>query len=84
MGRKNNFYAGPSTLPVPVLEKIREEIVDTRGQGLSMIETSHRGGMYEAVHNETIGLLRSLLGVPADRRILLLGGGPRCSSPWSR
>ena len=75
MGRKFNFYAGPSTLPVPVLEKIRDEMVDTQGQGLSMIETSHRGGMYENMHNETIELLRSLLGVPADRKILLLGGG---------
>ncbi len=75
MGRKFNFYAGPSTLPVPVLEKIRDEMVDTQGQGLSMIETSHRGGMYEAMHNETIELLRGLLGVPAGRKILLLGGG---------
>ncbi len=73
--RKHNFYAGPSTLPVPVLERIRDEIVDTQGQGLSMIETSHRGGMYEAVHNETIELLRGLLGVPQDRQILFLGGG---------
>jgi phosphoserine aminotransferase len=75
MGRKRNFYAGPSTLPVPVLEKIRDQIVDTQGQGLSMIETSHRGGMYEAVHNEAIELLRGLLGVPQDRKILFLGGG---------
>jgi phosphoserine aminotransferase len=75
MGRKRNFYAGPSTLPVAVLEKIRDQIVDTQDQGLSMIETSHRGGMYEAVHNEAIELLRGLLGVPEDRKILFLGGG---------
>ena len=75
MGRKYNFYAGPSTLPVPVLEKLRAEIVDTQGQGLSMIEASHRGGMYEAMHNETLELLRELLAVPKDRRILFLGGG---------
>ena len=75
MGRKYNFFAGPSTLPVPVLEQLRAEIVDTQGKGLSMIEASHRGGMYEAMHNETIELLRGLLGVPQDRRILLLGGG---------
>jgi phosphoserine aminotransferase len=75
MGRKYNFYAGPSTLPLPVLERIRDEIVDTQGQGLSMIETSHRGGMYEAVHNEAIELLRGVLGVPKDRQILFLAGG---------
>jgi phosphoserine aminotransferase len=75
MGRKHNFYAGPSTLPVPVLEQIREQIVDTEGQGLSMIETSHRGAMYETVHNGTIELVRELLCVPSDRHVLLLGGG---------
>jgi phosphoserine aminotransferase len=75
MGRKFNFYAGPSTLPVSILERIRDEIVDTQGQGLSMIETSHRGGMYESAHNEAIELLRGLLGVPKDRQILFLAGG---------
>ena len=75
MGRKHNFFAGPSTLPVPVLEQLKAEIVDTQGKGLSMIEASHRGGMYEAMHNETLELLRDLLAVPKDRRILFLGGG---------
>ncbi len=75
MGRKYNFYAGPSGLPVQVLERLRDQIVDTGGQGLSMIETSHRGGMYEAVHNEAIELLRGLLGLPGDRKVLFLGGG---------
>ena len=75
MSRKHNFYAGPSTLPVPVLERIRDEIVDTGGQGLSMIETSHRGGMYERVHDEAIALLRELLGLPDTHRVLFLGGG---------
>jgi len=75
VGRKYNFFAGPSTLPLPVLEQLRAEIVDTQGKGLSMIEASHRGGMYEAMHNETIELLRGLLELPKDRRVLFLGGG---------
>jgi len=75
MSRKHNFYAGPSTLPLPVLERIREEIVDTGGQGLSMIETSHRGGMYEKVHNEAIALIRELMGLPESHHVLFLGGG---------
>jgi phosphoserine aminotransferase len=75
MSRKHNFYAGPSTLPLPVLERIRDEIVDTGGQGLSMIETSHRGGMYESVHNEAIALLRELLGLSERQQVLFLGGG---------
>jgi len=75
VGRKYNFFAGPSTLPLPVLEQLRAEIVATQGKGLSMIEASHRGGMYEAMHNETIELLRGLLELPKDRRVLFLGGG---------
>jgi phosphoserine aminotransferase len=75
MARKYNFFPGPSTLPLSVLEQLKAEIVDTQGKGLSMIEASHRGGMYEAVHNEAIELLRDLLAVPKDRKILFLGGG---------
>jgi phosphoserine aminotransferase len=75
MARKYNFYAGPSTLPVGVLNELEEEIVDYRGHGLSMVETSHRSKMYEEVHNETIALVRELLAVPEDYQVLLLTGG---------
>jgi phosphoserine aminotransferase len=75
MARKYNFYAGPSTLPVGVLNELQEEIVDYRGSGLSMVETSHRSNMYEEVHNGTIALVRELLTVPQDYHVLLLTGG---------
>ncbi len=75
MNRKLNFYAGPATLPVKVLEQLRDEMVDYRGNGLSMIETSHRGAMYETIHQETISLLRDLLAIPEDYDVLFLGGG---------
>jgi phosphoserine aminotransferase len=75
MSRKYNFYAGPSTLPLPVLEEIREEMVDYRGHGLSMIETSHRSKEYDAVHTETIDLLRELMAVPDDHSVMFMGGG---------
>lgn len=75
MSRKFNFYAGPSTLPLPVLEQIRDEIVDYRGMGLSLIETSHRSKEYDEVHNSAIALVKELLSVPDNYKILLLGGG---------
>ncbi len=75
MKRKLNFYAGPSTLPVPVLEEIQREIVDYKGHGLSIIETSHRSKEYDAVHHEAIANIRELLEVPENYYILLLGGG---------
>ena len=75
MNRKHNFYAGPSTLPLEVLETLQRELVDFEGQGLSMIETSHRSSMYDQVHNRAVDLLRELFEIPANYRILFLGGG---------
>ncbi|HEY7528220.1 MAG TPA: 3-phosphoserine/phosphohydroxythreonine transaminase, partial [Candidatus Deferrimicrobiaceae bacterium] len=75
MSRKINFNAGPATLPLPALERAREELLDFAGSGMSVMEHSHRGKEYEAVHNEAIALVRELLGVPADYEVLMLQGG---------
>jgi phosphoserine aminotransferase len=75
MSRLFNFNAGPSTLPLEVLEQISAEIVDYHGEGMSIIEMSHRAKTYDDVHNEAVGLLKSLLGLPENYRVLLLGGG---------
>ena len=73
--RKRNFFAGPSVLPVEVLEQIRDNIVDYEGQGLSMIEASHRGGMFEEMYDQCLDLFRKLLGIPEDYDVYFLGGG---------
>ncbi len=73
--RKKNFFAGPSVLPVEVLEEIRDNIVDYRGEGLSMIEASHRGGMFEEMYDECLALFRELLGIPENYDVYFLGGG---------
>ncbi len=73
--RKLNFSAGPCILPMDVLEEIRDNIVDYRGNGISLIEASHRHKYYDDVHNEAIGLLKELLGVPDNYSVLFLGGG---------
>jgi phosphoserine aminotransferase len=75
MSRKYNFYAGPATLPLPVLTQIKEEMEDFHGIGMSLIETSHRSKTYDGVHNEAITLLRELLGIPANYQVIFLGGG---------
>ena len=75
MSRKLNFYAGPSVLPVDVLEKIQADLVDYQGLGLSLIETSHRSKEYDAVHNQAAALVRELFRVPDNYSILFLGGG---------
>ncbi len=70
-----NFSAGPCTLPVEVLEEIRDEIMNFRGSGISVMELSHRGKIYDDVHNEALESLRTLLNVPSNYKILFLQGG---------
>ncbi|HYH95341.1 3-phosphoserine/phosphohydroxythreonine transaminase [Hyalangium sp.] len=70
-----NFNAGPAGLPLPALERAREELIDFQGSGMSIMEHSHRGKEYEAVHNEAISLLTELLGIPATHQVLFLQGG---------
>ncbi len=73
--RTLNFNAGPATLPLPALERAREEMLDFAGTGMSVMEHSHRGKEYEAVHDEAIALVRELYGVPASHEVLFLQGG---------
>ncbi len=75
MARKFNFSAGPSTLPLSVLQGLQRSMVEHDNAGMSLIEASHRSKEYDAVHNRAIELLRELLSVPATHEILLLGGG---------
>lgn len=73
--RAYNFNAGPSALPLEALQKAQTELLDFQGSGMSILEMSHRGKEYDAVHNRTIALLRELLSVPEDYDILFLQGG---------
>ncbi|HXI15635.1 MAG TPA: 3-phosphoserine/phosphohydroxythreonine transaminase [Chloroflexota bacterium] len=73
--RALNFNPGPAALPLAVLERAREELVDFAGTGMSIMEHSHRGATYEAVHNQAISLLRELLGIPEHFDVLFLHGG---------
>jgi phosphoserine aminotransferase len=73
--RTINFNAGPSGLPLPVLERAREELLDFAGTGMSVMEMSHRSKEYDAVHEEAIALVRELLGIPAGFKVLFLQGG---------
>jgi len=75
MARVMNFNAGPAALPLAALERAQAELLDLGGTGMSVMEHSHRGKAYEAVHNEAINLTRELLAVPENYNILLLQGG---------
>ena len=73
--RHFNFNAGPSTLPLPALERAQAEFLDYKGSGMSILEHSHRGKVYEALHNETIALITELLDLPDSHQILFMQGG---------
>ena len=75
MSRIFNFAAGPATLPLPVLEQARDEFVDYKGTGMSLVESSHRGKAYDQVHHEAMGLFKELLGAPDNYKVLFMGGG---------
>ncbi len=70
-----NFYAGPATLPLPVLERAREDFLDFAGTGMSVIEISHRSKEWEKVMTDATDLVRELMGVPQEYKVLWLSGG---------
>ena len=73
--RVYNFSAGPSMLPVPVLEKAQREMLDYEGTGMSVMEMSHRSKPYMAINDEANALLRELMNVPDNYKILFVQGG---------
>ena len=73
--RAFNFNAGPAALPLPVLERIREELLDWRGSGMSVMEMSHRSPEYESISAAAEQKLRSLLAIPDDYAVIFLQGG---------
>lgn len=70
-----NFNAGPGALPLPVLERIREELLDWRGSGMSVMEMSHRSPEFESILADAEQRLRRLLGVSEDHAVIFLQGG---------
>jgi phosphoserine aminotransferase len=73
--RAHNFNAGPAALPVPVLERIREELLDWRGTGMSVMEMSHRSPEFEGIAARAEAGLRRHLAIPDDYAVLFLQGG---------
>jgi len=74
-GRVFNFNAGPGALPLPVLQRIREELLDWRGSGMSVMEMSHRSPEFESIISAAEAKLRSLVGITEDYAVLFLQGG---------
>ncbi|MDR1970621.1 MAG: 3-phosphoserine/phosphohydroxythreonine transaminase [Treponema sp.] len=73
--RVYNFSPGPSTLPLPVLERAAAEMSDVNGSGQSVMEMSHRSKDFKPIIEKTEALLRELMGIPPSYRVLFLQGG---------
>jgi len=78
--RKINFNAGPAQLPLPVLERAQAEFLDYQKTGVSMLEHSHRGPVYDKVHEDAMALFSELLGVPKSHAVIMLQGGASLQS----
>ncbi len=75
MTRVFNFSAGPAALPETVLRQAADEMLDWHGSGMSVMEMSHRGPEFIAIAEEAESLLRELLAVPANYKVLFMQGG---------
>ncbi|MDR5858778.1 3-phosphoserine/phosphohydroxythreonine transaminase [Halomonas eurihalina] len=75
MTRHFNFCAGPAALPEAVLARARDEMLDYRGRGLSVMEMSHRSSDYVAIAERAERDLRELLAIPDNYRVLFTQGG---------
>lgn len=73
--RAHNFNAGPAAMPLPVLEKMRDEMLNYAGSGMSVMELSHRSAEFEAINDKAEQSLRRVLGIPAEYAVVFLQGG---------
>ncbi len=75
MSRVYNFSAGPSMLPLEVLEKAQAQMLDYEGSGQSVTEMSHRSKVFDSIIKDAEKLFRELLNVPDNYKVLFLQGG---------
>ncbi|MGM9640525.1 MAG: 3-phosphoserine/phosphohydroxythreonine transaminase [Faecousia sp.] len=73
--RTYNFSAGPATMPVKVLEEIRDEMMNYRGSGMCVMEMSHRSKVFQEIYDNAEADLRKLMGIPDNYKVLFIQGG---------
>ncbi|MBO4370787.1 MAG: 3-phosphoserine/phosphohydroxythreonine transaminase [Paludibacteraceae bacterium] len=84
--KKHNFNAGPSILPREVIEDTAKAVLDFEGQGLSILEISHRAKYFQPVVDEAVALFKELLNIPEGYSVIFLGGGAStqfCMVPYN-
>jgi len=85
-GRTFNFSAGPAMMPEPVLEEIRDEMMNYRGSGMCVMEMSHRSKVFQQIADEAEADLRKLMSIPDNYKVLFIQGGATlqfAAVPWN-
>ena len=73
--RTYNFSAGPANLPEAVLEELRDEMMNYRGCGMSVLEMSHRSKMFQDIYDQAVADLKQLMNIPDNYKVLFIQGG---------
>ena len=84
--RTYNFSAGPAMMPEPVLEEIRDEMMNYRGSGMCVMEMSHRSKVFQQIIDEAEADLRELMNIPDNYKVLFIQGGATlqfAAIPWN-
>ena len=84
--RVYNFSAGPAMMPEPVLEEIRDEMLNYRGSGMCVMEMSHRSAVFQKIIDDAEADLRELMGIPDKYKVLFIQGGATlqfAAIPWN-
>ena len=75
MNRVFNFSAGPAMLPLPVFEQVQRELLDYHGSGMSVMEMSHRSGLFTEIITDAENILREIMNIPENYKVLFVQGG---------
>lgn len=73
--RVYNFNAGPAALPVSVLKEVREDLLSYKGEGLSVMEMSHRSKTFDTIIKDGEQLAKDVFGIPEDYKVIFMQGG---------
>jgi phosphoserine aminotransferase len=75
MKRVHNFNAGPAALPLDVLKEIQEDLISYKGEGLSVMEMSHRSATFDGIIKDAGKLTKEVFGIPDGYRVVFMQGG---------
>ena len=73
--RIHNFSAGPAALPLPVLKEVQQDLVSYKGEGLSVMEMSHRGKTFDGIIKDAEILMKEVMGIPDGYKVVFMQGG---------